>query len=79
MSKWYVWSRYVQLDGRMSQWCDVPKTYVSKRAAHRAVADRNAPNWEKTTLLIMNGARLQHIALPEGMRPRPDMLIRFKD
>ena len=68
--KWYVWSRNIYQSGAIGGWCDQPKHYRSKRAAHRAVADLSK-------LDPFSGyCKPQYVALPEGMQPRRDSVFR---
>ncbi len=78
--KWYVWNRLIHSDGSSSAWCDVPKTYRSKRAAHRAVADLTANSIAGFAAITPRSAlHFQYVALPDGMKPRHDMVFIEKE
>jgi hypothetical protein len=68
--KWYVWSRNIYKDCVIGAWCDDPKHYRSKRAAHQAVADlsKNDP--------YVPYCKTQYVALPQGMLPHRDSVFR---
>lgn len=71
---WFVWSRYLLDDEQRGPWCETPKKYGSKKAAHMAVAD-----FDKRFFFRLHPDRVrlrEHIALPEGMVPRPDTVVR---
>jgi hypothetical protein len=75
---WYVWNRVSCVPGRVYGWCDVPKQYKTKRAAHMAVRDltyQSELSMSKITPRTL--IRFEYIALPEGMKPRSDTLIRY--
>lgn len=78
--KWYVWNRHVWSDGSTSSWCDVPKTYRSKRAAHRALTDLTKVSEAAfASITPRSGIRIQYFAAPDGMVPRNDAVIRERN
>ena len=75
---WYVWNRMILSKGRVFGWCDVPKQYKTKRAAHMAVRDFTNNDKEFYAAHPDYSIReVQYIALPEGMKPRHDMVYRL--
>lgn len=71
----YTWP---ELDGTADKyksvhWCEAPKRYSTKGAAHRALLDLQK-HWTNDDLCPRD-----FIVLPQGMKPRRDMKIVIKD
>jgi hypothetical protein len=77
---WFVWNRFVSSNGYLYGWCDVPKQYKTKRAAHMAVRDLTKQSEEVLAKIRpLRVVRCEYLALPDGMTPRRDMVIRWID
>jgi hypothetical protein len=75
---WYVWNRYITSKGEITAWCDVPKQYKTKKSAHLAVRDLLRQAEDTVSLMYPHStARFEYLALPQDMKPRHDMLLRY--
>jgi hypothetical protein len=75
---WFVWNRFVSSNGYLYGWCDVPKQYKTKRAAHMAVRDLNRQSEEIfRRIKPTTSMRCEYLAFPAGMAPRREMVVKW--